>query len=160
MASLSAPGVPAITYNPDTAGRIGSISASSGQNPVSSASYFPSQQVRTATFGSGDSDTYALDTNLRLSSYTLDINGSNDTGTLVWNGNNTLSRLPPPTPSPPVTPRPAPTPRMISAASPRPTAAANGRRPTPPTASAISPPPPAAAIRWWRTSTATTSSPA
>ncbi len=93
MASLSAPGVPAITYNPDTAGRIGSISASSGQNPVSSASYFPSQQVRTATFGSGDSDTYALDTNLRLSSYTLDINGSNDTGTLVWNGNNTLKSL-------------------------------------------------------------------
>ncbi len=93
LASLSAPGVPTITYNPDTAGRVASISASSGQNPINSVSYFPGQEVKTVTFGSGDSDTYALDANLRLSSYTLDINGQNDTGSLVWNGNNTLKSL-------------------------------------------------------------------
>lgn len=92
-ASLSAPGVPTITYNPDSAGRVTSISASSGQNPASAVSYFPSQQVQTVTFGSGDYDTYALDADLRLSSYTLDINGQNDTGSLVWNGNNTLKSL-------------------------------------------------------------------
>ncbi len=93
LRTMSEPLIPAITYDPDSAGRIVSVSAASGQNPVSNVSYFAGNLVNTVTYGSGDYDSYTYNNDLRMTQYTLDINGSNDIGKLTWNGNGTLASL-------------------------------------------------------------------
>jgi YD repeat-containing protein len=66
------PGIPTITYGVDGKGRWNTVSASSGQNPVTQTSYNPAGQVTGVTFGSGDSDAYQYDPNTgKLSQYTF-----------------------------------------------------------------------------------------
>jgi RHS repeat-associated protein len=68
--SLNLSGVPTWTYNPDGEGRILSVSASSGQSPVTSASYNLFSLPTNVTLGSGDADTFGYDGNTgRMTSY-------------------------------------------------------------------------------------------
>jgi RHS repeat-associated protein len=86
--------LPAITYNPDGEGRTSTVSASSGQNPVSLTNYNAASQVTKVTFGSGDGDEFFYDSNTgRMKQYKLWANGSNEFGNLGWNANGTLGNL-------------------------------------------------------------------
>jgi RHS repeat-associated protein len=105
--TLSIPGAPSMTYGLDSEGRPATVTAGSGQNPVTATSYtIPSTCTGTAgqpspsglptqvTYGSGDSDTFCYDPNTgRMLSYAYNVNGSNLTGTLTWNANGTLQKL-------------------------------------------------------------------
>jgi hypothetical protein len=57
------PGVPTITYGADGEGRTSTVSASSGQNPVTSTSYNVASQVTAITLGSLDNDAMTFDPN-------------------------------------------------------------------------------------------------
>ncbi len=86
-------GLPNWTYMPDGEGRINSVTALNGQNPVTSTGYsgFGPTLI---TFGSGDSDSYTYDPNTaRMTQYQFTVNGSSETGTLSWNANGTLQSL-------------------------------------------------------------------
>ncbi len=86
-------GLPNWTYTPDGEGRINSVTALNGQNPVTSTGYsgFGPTLI---TFGSGDSDSYTYDANTaRMTQYQFMVNGSSETGTLSWNANGTLQSL-------------------------------------------------------------------
>ena len=94
-------GLPTFTYGVDGEGRPTTAIASSGQNPLTAASYYTvSQSGQSAgklagvTFGSGDSDTYSYASATgRMTQYQFSINGSNVTGALTWNPNGTLQNL-------------------------------------------------------------------
>lgn len=63
---------PTITYGPDREGRWKTVSASSGQNPVTQTQYNVAGQVTSMTLGSGDSDGYQYDPNtLRMTQYSF-----------------------------------------------------------------------------------------
>ena len=84
-------GLPTFTATLDGEGRISSISASSGQNPLTNIAYSVSGGVTVSTFGSGDADSYTYDPNSnRMTGYTFDVGGQNITGTLSWNANGSL----------------------------------------------------------------------
>jgi hypothetical protein len=90
-------GLPAtITYTPDGEGRINTVSASSGQNPVTGTTYNAASLPTAINFGSGsgDTDTFTYDpqTN-RMTQYQFTVNGTSLTGGLSWNTNGTLSKL-------------------------------------------------------------------
>jgi RHS repeat-associated protein len=88
------PGVPTLTFGPDGEGRTASVTASSGQNPVSSTVYSPGDKPTSVTFGSGDSDGFLYDPNTgRLSQYTFNVNGQALVGKLSWNANQSLGGL-------------------------------------------------------------------
>jgi YD repeat-containing protein len=53
--------MPTITYVPEGEGRVGSTSVSSGQNPLSSASYRVFSSRASLAFGSGDGDSFTPD---------------------------------------------------------------------------------------------------
>lgn len=92
--SLSMSGLPSISYGADGEGRTSLVSASSGQNPVTSTSYNAASQVNGVTFGSGDSDTLTFDPNTgKMKQYQYKVNGSSEIGTLGWNPNGTLGSL-------------------------------------------------------------------
>jgi RHS repeat-associated protein len=96
--TLWMPGIPTITYGGlDGEGRPTTVSASSGQNPVTSISYDNtggSGRVLGATYGSGDSDTFGYDTNTgRMTNYTFAMNGQSEIGNLTWNTNGTPKNL-------------------------------------------------------------------
>jgi RHS repeat-associated protein len=82
-----------ITYTPDAEGRINTVSATSGQNPVSSTAY-SSAGLPTAInlgSGSGDADTYQWDPSTnRMTQYKFTVNAVSLTANLGWNANNTL----------------------------------------------------------------------
>jgi len=82
--------LPAITYTPDGEGRTSTVSASSGQNPVTSTTYNAGSQATNVVFGSGDSDTFTYDGTGRMTQYQYTVNGSTESGTLHWNPNGTL----------------------------------------------------------------------
>ena len=87
-------GLPSMTYGVDGEGRPTTVTAGSGTNPVTSATYNSANQLTNLTFGSGDSDTYTYDPNSsRMTQYKFSVNGSNLTGTLTWNSNGTLGKL-------------------------------------------------------------------
>ena len=87
-------GVPTETYGVDGEGRPYSVSASSGQNPVTSTTYNLSTYTNTVNFGSGDSDVFTLDPNTgRLKGYQFNVGSNSDTGTLSWNANGSLYQL-------------------------------------------------------------------
>ncbi len=97
-------GVPAIYYGAngsglDGEGRITQITAASGQNPVTGATYStgtasaPLGALTSVTFGSADSDSFTYDVTGRLASYTFLVNGQSDVGTLTWNPNGTLQQF-------------------------------------------------------------------
>lgn len=84
-------GLPSQTYGVDGMGRTNAVSASSGQNPVTSASYNLSTFTYGVTFGSGDSDTFNLDPNTgRQTKYVFSVNSASDTGQTTWNANGSL----------------------------------------------------------------------
>jgi hypothetical protein len=70
---------------------VASSSVSTGQNPLTSASYNLSGQPTNLQFGSGDADTLSYDFNMgRMTSYQFTINGSSEVVALTWNANGTL----------------------------------------------------------------------
>ena len=87
-------GLPSITYTPDGEGRVYSVSASSGQNPVISTTYNVASLPLQLNLGSldGDSFTYDLNTN-RMTQFKFTVNGQSVIGNLGWNANGTLSTL-------------------------------------------------------------------
>jgi RHS repeat-associated protein len=86
--------LPSITYNVEGEGRPSTVSASSGQNPVTLTNYNTAGQVTKVTFGSGDGDEFSYDANTgRMTQYKLWANGSNAYGNLGWNANGTLGSL-------------------------------------------------------------------
>jgi RHS repeat-associated protein len=86
--------IPDISYRVDGEGRMFTVSASSGQNPVTNASYNPASQATGVTFGSGDSDAFTFDPNTgRMKQYKYSVNGQAEIGNLGWNANGTLGTL-------------------------------------------------------------------
>jgi RHS repeat-associated protein len=85
------PVTPLITYNADGEGRAATVSASSGQNPVTATTYNPASQPMAVTFGSADSDARTYDPNTyRMTKYQYNVNGRTYTGALTWNSNGSL----------------------------------------------------------------------
>ncbi len=85
--------LPTITYGPDGEGRTTTVSASSGQNPVSGTTYNAASLPTAINLGSGsgDSDAFNYDSNTnRMAQYQLTVNGTSLTGALGWNANGTL----------------------------------------------------------------------
>jgi RHS repeat-associated protein len=96
LASLNSnvTGLPNQTYGVDGKGRISSITAASGQNPVTSALYDPVANQTTVTFGSLDSDVFTFDPNTgRLVQYLNNVGNKSVSGKLGWNANGTLQTL-------------------------------------------------------------------
>jgi len=94
--------LPTQTYRVDGEGRPSSVTAASGQNPVSSVTYAttgttqPIGSLTQVTFGSGDFDNFSYDTNTgRIKGYQFNVgsSGQADIGTLTWNQNGTLQKL-------------------------------------------------------------------
>ncbi len=87
-------GLPTITYNVDGEGRPLTVSAGSGQNPVTSTSYNPASRPTAVNFGSLDSDSFTYDSNTtRMTQYKFNVNGQSVVGALTWNANGTLQTL-------------------------------------------------------------------
>jgi RHS repeat-associated protein len=94
LLSSNIAGLPSQTYGADGKGRPSSVTAASGQNPVTSTSYDLANYKVTANYGSLDSDVLTLDSQTgRLKSYKFNVGANSDTGTLTWNANNTLKTL-------------------------------------------------------------------
>jgi hypothetical protein len=87
------PSLPTITYAPDGEGRLYTVSASSGQNPVTNTVFNAASLPTSITYGSGDSDSYTYDTNTnRLTQYKFTVNGTASLiGALTWNADHTLA---------------------------------------------------------------------
>src|SRR4029077_2209417 len=87
-------GLPTITYNVDGEGRINSVSASSGQNPLTSTSYNFVSRPTQVNLGSSDSDSFIYDPNTnRMTQYSFNVNGKSVVGSLTWNPIGTLGSL-------------------------------------------------------------------
>jgi RHS repeat-associated protein len=88
------PGLPTISYNLDGEGRVRSVSASSGQNPLSSTLYNPAGLPTAINLGSSDSDSFVYDPSTnRMTNYTFTVNGQSVVGTPTWNPNGSLKSL-------------------------------------------------------------------
>ncbi len=86
--------IPNWTYTPEGEGRVNTVSASSGTNPVSGTSYNGFSEVMGITFGSADSDAFTYDPNTgRMTQYKANVGTSSMTGTPGWNANWTLGTL-------------------------------------------------------------------
>jgi RHS repeat-associated protein len=86
------PTLPIFTYGVDGEGRITTLSASTGQNPLTQTTYNSASLPTGLTFGSGDSDAYSFDsTTNRMTKYQFNVNGQSFVGILTWNSNNTLA---------------------------------------------------------------------
>jgi RHS repeat-associated protein len=89
-------GLPTITFSTDGEGRSSTVSASSGQNPVTSVAYDPAGHVTAVTLGSSDSDSFIFDSNTgRMTQYQFSVGSSpqTQTGVLAWNANGSLRQL-------------------------------------------------------------------
>jgi RHS repeat-associated protein len=89
-------GLPTITYGAEGEGRQSTVSASSGQNPITATTYnlYASPYQLSVTFGSGDSDVFTFDPNtFRLNKYQFYIGTQTVSGTLGWNQNWSLGSL-------------------------------------------------------------------
>jgi RHS repeat-associated protein len=89
-------GLPAFTYAVDGQGRPSSVSAGTGQNPVTSIVYNVASQATQVNFGSGDNDAFQFDSNtLRMTQYKYTIGATPQSviGNLTWNANGTLGNL-------------------------------------------------------------------
>jgi len=87
-------GLPTIGYGLDGEGRLNSVSASSGQNPLLSTTYNYASKPTQINFGSSDSDSFTYDPNTnRVTQYAFNVNGQKVTGGPVWNSIHTLASL-------------------------------------------------------------------
>jgi RHS repeat-associated protein len=94
LSSLSSniSGVPTETYGADGMGRASAVTASSGQNPVTSTSYNLNTYTYGVTFGSQDSDQYTMDPNTgRMIQFKSNVGSQSLTGNLTWNPNGSLA---------------------------------------------------------------------
>ena len=92
----SLPGLPTFTFGADGEGRPTTVSAGSGQNPVTGTTYNPygTPPQTTVSFGSGDSDVFNSDANTgRMTQYKFNVGSNAVTGALTWNPNGTLGQL-------------------------------------------------------------------
>ena len=95
--------LPTLTYGSlDGEGRVQTVSASSGANPVTAVSYNNSNNAEpvgallSVTLGAGDTQSYTYDPNTgRMKSYSASVGATPTviTGTLNWNANGTLQQL-------------------------------------------------------------------
>jgi RHS repeat-associated protein len=86
-------GLPTLTYGPDGEGRTYMVSASSGQNPVTSTFYNSASEVTQLTFGSTSVDDYTYDlSTFRMTQYQFKLDKT-VTGALTWNPNWSLASL-------------------------------------------------------------------
>ena len=88
--------LPTLTYGVDGEGRPYSVSASSGQNPVTSTFYNAASETTLVNFGSGDGDSFAFDSNtFRMTQYKYTVGATPQSvvGNLGWNANGTLASL-------------------------------------------------------------------
>jgi RHS repeat-associated protein len=92
--------IPTQTYSLDGEGRPISVTAASGQSPVTSVSYAPSPTstaplgaITNVTFGSQDSDSYQYDPTGKMTQYSFNVNGQSAIGNLTWNTNGTFQKL-------------------------------------------------------------------
>ena len=92
--------IPTMSYGLDGEGRPTTVSASSGQNPVTGVTYTtsgtsePIGSLTQIALGSGDSDTYQYDTKTgRMTQYSFNVDGQSAVGNLTWNPNGTLGQL-------------------------------------------------------------------
>ena len=88
--------LPSISFGADGEGRTSAVSASSGQNPVTSVGYNPAGHVTAITYGSSDNDAFTFDPNTgRMTQYqfTMGATPKTDTGALTWNTNGSLQKL-------------------------------------------------------------------
>ena len=84
-------GLPSFTFGVDGEGRSYTVSASSGQNPVTNTVFNAASLATSVTYGSGDVDTFSYDSNTnRLTQYQFAVNGQSEIGALTWNANHTL----------------------------------------------------------------------
>ncbi|MDP9262810.1 MAG: RHS repeat-associated core domain-containing protein, partial [Acidobacteriota bacterium] len=91
LQSLSGlPGLPILTSGLDGEGRPISISASSGQHPMTGASYNVASQPTGLTYGSTDSDSFGYDPNTNRP---ISFNLPTMAGNLTWNANGSLGTL-------------------------------------------------------------------
>jgi YD repeat-containing protein len=76
--------LPVFTYAPDGEGRISTVSASAGQNPVTGTTYSVASLPTLVTFGSSDSDSFTYDpaTN-RMTQYEFTVNSQSVVGALT-----------------------------------------------------------------------------
>jgi RHS repeat-associated protein len=87
-------GLPSITYGADGAGRTSTVSAGSGQNPVSGTTYNVASLASQINLGSGDSDAFTYDPNtFRMTQYKFNVNSQSVIGALSWNAMGTLNSL-------------------------------------------------------------------
>ncbi|MGB8542665.1 MAG: hypothetical protein WCD49_13610 [Candidatus Acidiferrales bacterium] len=89
-------GLPTFTYGPDGEGRISTVSASSGRNPVTGTTYSVASLPTQINFGSSnsDSDSFTYDPNTnRMTQYEFTVAGQNVIGNLTWNPIGTLETL-------------------------------------------------------------------
>jgi RHS repeat-associated protein len=88
------PGLTTITYGVDAEGRPATVSAASGQLPVTNSTYNVASLPTEVDFGSLDKDIFSYDPNsFRLTEYKFNVNGQNVIGDLTWNANSTLGVL-------------------------------------------------------------------
>jgi RHS repeat-associated protein len=88
------PGLATFTYALDGEGRPNSVSASSGQNPVTSMNYNTFGTPNSVIFGSGDSDTFVVDgLTGRMTQFNFAVGAQTFTGKLGWNSLGTLGQL-------------------------------------------------------------------
>lgn len=91
------PGLPAITYGGlDGEGRVATVGAATGQNPVTAVSYNVASQVTGVTLGSLDNDAYQFDPNTNRTTqykFNMGTGPSSQTGALTWNANGTMKKL-------------------------------------------------------------------
>jgi RHS repeat-associated protein len=94
--------IPKQTYGIDGEGRVISVSAASGQNPVASTTYnagatnAPIGALTSVIFGSSDSDTFSYDSETgRLIQYAFTVGSTPKilSGALRWNANGSLASL-------------------------------------------------------------------
>ncbi len=88
-------GMPNWTYAPDSEGRVTSITASSGQSPVTGVTYNSFSEPTQVTYGAGY-ESFQYDSNTgRMLTYMAGMGGTSylQLGTLTWNANGTLGQL-------------------------------------------------------------------
>jgi RHS repeat-associated protein len=94
--STNLSGLPTITYGADGEGRVSTVGAASGQNPVSSTAYTLASQPKDVILGSGDGDHYTYDSNTgRMTQYKFTVGATPQDviGALTWNPNGSLGSL-------------------------------------------------------------------
>jgi RHS repeat-associated protein len=83
--------LPTFTYGVDGKGRMNTLSASTGQHPLTATVYNAADKPTSLTLGSGDGDTFTYDPNTtRMTKYQFNINGKAYTGQLTYNPNGSL----------------------------------------------------------------------